>query len=272
MIIQNRNFGNDLVLKCNHVDGTHNFGDHLHQFCEIVIVREGEIEITVNGQTHTAVAGYIAVMLPFNVHSFSTPEHVVFLLCVCSNAFFTDFLPFSELCKKRSAAVFHASDALWSYLIDSGFYDNTNTKLHFSPKDDFNYINKLKATFFLILSEYFDSVPAVGDSEMVNTLSKIIIYINQNYDKDLSLESVGTALGYSPKYISNCLNTIPGLGFRTLINSLRIEKAKFLLLSTDKSNTDISFDCGFRSQASFQRVFRELVGTSPQKYRSSRLH
>ncbi len=272
MIIQNRNFGNDLVLKCGHIDGMHNFGDHLHQFCEIILVRDGEIEITVNGETCIARAGDIAVILPFNIHSFNTPRHVVQLICVCSNAFFTELLPLKELCKKRSSAVFKASKPLWNYLIDSGFYDNTHTKLHFSLEKDHNYINKLKSTFFLILSEYFDSVPVIGESNVDNTLSKILIYINQNYDQELSLESVGAALGYNPKYVSNCLNMIPGLRFRTLINSLRIEKAKLLLLSTQKTNTEISFDCGFLSQASFQRIFREIVGVSPQKYRSEKKH
>ena len=86
MFIQNWNFGNDLVFRCGHVDGAHNSGDHIHQFCEFILVREGEIEITVDGRTYKAKAGDIAVIPPFSIHSFYTPERVVQLICVCSNS------------------------------------------------------------------------------------------------------------------------------------------------------------------------------------------
>ena len=268
MFIQNWNFGNDLVLRCGRVDHMHNSGDHIHQFCEFIFVREGEIEITVDGKCYVAGPGDIAVILPFSVHSFHTPKHVVQLICVCSNAFFTDFIPFNILCKKRTISVFTASTPLWSYLMNSGFYDSVNTKLVFSPDTDYDYINKLKSTFYLILSEYFSKAPIVDKSGTDNTLSKILIYINHNYCSDLSLESVGAALGYSPKYISNCLHALDGLNFKTLVNALRVEKAKFLLISTKKTNAEISAECGFTSQASFQRVFHDIVGQSPKKYGS----
>ena len=270
MIIQNWNFGNELVLRCGHKEHEHNSGEHIHQFCEFVLVREGEIEITVDGRCYTARAGDIAVILPFSVHSFRTPEHAVLLICVCSNAFFTDFIPFSMLCKKREIAVFSASPHLWSYLIDSGFYDNTHTRLLFDPEKDYNYINSLKATFYLILAEYFTKAPLIDKMGTDNTLSKILIYINENYCSDISLESIGLALGYSPKYISNCLSMLQGLNFKAFVNSLRVEKAKFLLLSTKKPNAEISAECGFTSQASFQRVFRDIVGQSPKKYGTQR--
>ncbi len=270
MFIQNWNFGNDLVLRCGHKEHEHNSGEHIHQFCEFVLVREGEIEITVDGKCYMAKSGDIAVILPFSVHSFRTPKHAVLLICVCSNAFFTDFIPFSTLCKKREISVFSASAPLWSYIIDSGFYDNTHTKLIFDPEKDNDYIHNLKATLYLILAEYFSKAPIIDNLGADNTLSKILIYINNNYCSDISLESIGLELGYSPKYISNCLSTLQGLNFKTFVNSLRVEKAKFLLLSSKKNNAEISAECGFASQASFQRVFRDLVGNSPKKYSSQR--
>ena len=271
MIIQNWNFGNDLVLRCGHKEHEHNSGEHIHQFCEFVLVREGEIEITVDGKSYRAGAGDIAVILPFSIHSFRTPKHAVLLICVCSNAFFTDFIPFNLLCKKREISVFKASGPLWTYLIDSGFYDNTHTRLIFDSERDHDYIHRLKSTFYLILAEYFTKAPIIDKLATDNTLSKILIYINENYCSDISLETIGVALGYSPKYISNCLSMLEGLNFKTFVNSLRVEKAKFLLLSTNKNNADISAECGFTSQASFQRVFRDIVGQSPKKYSSQRV-
>lgn len=269
MFIQQHNFGNELSLKCGHTDGIHNSGDHLHQFFEFELVREGEIEITVDGETVTAGAGDIAIIPPFRIHSFNTPKYVKQLICVITNSFLTDFISLAELCQKRKTHVFHASAPLWSFLIESNFYD-TRTKKTFDVVRDANYIHYLRSVFYLIISEYINTVPVSGSSHVDNTLSKILIYISENYDKDISLKSVGLALGYSPKYVSNCLKDIPGMGFRSLINSLRVEKAKNLLSSTDKYSLDIAYECGFVAQASFHRAFREIVGTTPQKYRASR--
>ena len=269
MFIQQHNFGTDLELRCGHTDGVHNSGDHLHQYFEFELVLEGEIEITVDGETVTAKAGDIAIIPPFRIHSFYTPTYVKQLICVITNSFITDFIPFSEITQKRQTHVFHASKPLWDFLINSDFY-NTRTKKSFDLERDINYIHYLRSVFYLILSEYFNTVPVTGGNTIDNALAKILFYISDNFDKDISLESVGSALGYSPKYVSNCLKALQGFNFRSLINSLRVEKAKKLLMGTDKFSLEIAEECGFISQASFHRVFRELVGVSPQKYRSER--
>ena len=47
----------------------------------------------------------------------------------------------------------------------------------------------------------------------------------------------------------------------------RVERAMFLLRSTDRSVTDICMDVGFSSLGTFSRVFREIVGEPPSAYR-----
>jgi AraC-like DNA-binding protein len=47
----------------------------------------------------------------------------------------------------------------------------------------------------------------------------------------------------------------------------RVERAMFLLRSTDRSVTDICMDVGFASLGTFSRTFRTVVGESPTQYR-----
>jgi transcriptional regulator GlxA family with amidase domain len=47
----------------------------------------------------------------------------------------------------------------------------------------------------------------------------------------------------------------------------RVERAMFLLRSTDRSVTDICMDVGFTSLGTFSRVFRDIVGEPPSDYR-----
>ena len=48
----------------------------------------------------------------------------------------------------------------------------------------------------------------------------------------------------------------------------RVERAMWLLRSTDRSVTDICMDVGFASLGTFSRVFRDIVGEPPSAYRA----
>ena len=50
----------------------------------------------------------------------------------------------------------------------------------------------------------------------------------------------------------------------------RVERAQGLMLSTDKSLSDISAECGLADQAHLTRLFRRLVGQSPAAWRRAR--
>ena len=47
----------------------------------------------------------------------------------------------------------------------------------------------------------------------------------------------------------------------------RVERAMFLLRSTDRSVTDICLDVGFNSLGTFSRTFQAIVGESPTTFR-----
>jgi len=48
----------------------------------------------------------------------------------------------------------------------------------------------------------------------------------------------------------------------------RVERAMWLLRSTDRSVTGICMDVGFSSLGTFSRVFRDIVGEPPSAYRA----
>lgn len=52
----------------------------------------------------------------------------------------------------------------------------------------------------------------------------------------------------------------------------RVERAMALLVSTDRSVTDICMAVGFSSLGTFSRTFREVVGESPSAYRAAHPH
>jgi len=82
-------------------------------------------------------------------------------------------------------------------------------------------------------------------------------------------ESTAAAhFGYEPHYFSRCLRQVSPLTFRGLINRCRIDIAREMLENSSAGITEIALACGYNSQRTFNRVFLQLEGCTPQNYRA----
>lgn len=92
-------------------------------------------------------------------------------------------------------------------------------------------------------------------------------YIYSHYTENITLENVATVCNISETYFSRLFKRETGLSFPAFVNELRIDKAKDLLLKTDRSIMTISSDIGFEECAYFIRVFKNIVNLTPVSYR-----
>ena len=265
MFVQHHNFGTESLIRCGQRWTPHNCGDHLHQFFELEMVFSGEIEVTLHGKTVTARAGDIAIIPAFGIHSFHTPESIKMLICVFSSAFLSGAYSDAKLLQPRQTHVFRPSEALWNYLVDTGFSKMLGTFIYDKEKDENEFV-KYSSIFHSIFAEYFAAVPPSDTVSYDGALTKVLSYMSAHFTENISLKSVGAAIGYSPKYISNCLFAMPNISFRGLLNSMRIERAKEMLRSTDASNYEIAMASGFNSECSFHRVFKASEHCTPGEY------
>lgn len=270
MIIQSSNFGNQRIIRSGVHEGKYRYGDHIHQFCELVWVLEGEIEMTVNGRRELARAGDMTVITPYLVHSFHTESYSKILIAVLSDSFITGSIGYEELLAGRERSTFTMSKELVALLYAKDFVQLCTSQR--GVRIDNNYLHNVESLIHLIFAEYFNTVPTVSTAIGGSALSKILLYVSEHFTEELTLKSVGAALGYSPKYVSNCIASLGGWSFRRLVNSLRIDQAKFLLVNQPRLTVvDVALRCGFANEQSFHRAFGTLVGTTPAKYRREKL-
>lgn len=98
-------------------------------------------------------------------------------------------------------------------------------------------------------------------------------FIEQNQNRALCLATVAKAVNTSTFYFCKLFKRATGLTFTDYVARVRIEKAKSLLLDSNRRVTEVAYDIGFQSLTHFNRVFKKIVGQSPTAYRhcSSRL-
>ncbi|MBN2078451.1 MAG: helix-turn-helix transcriptional regulator [Spirochaetes bacterium] len=98
-------------------------------------------------------------------------------------------------------------------------------------------------------------------------LEMIIDFIRNNYTRELSREGMACAIGMSTDYMSRLFKKYTGKKLNEFINVLRIREAESLLRTRDVKIIDIALSVGFESLPTFNRVFKNITGRSPSRYR-----
>lgn len=92
-------------------------------------------------------------------------------------------------------------------------------------------------------------------------------YMNDNYNKDISLEGISNLIGFNPAYFSTLFKKETGENFMEYVMKLRIQNAKDLLMQTDKDIVEIASDVGYTDLKYFSKLFKKKTGLSPSEFR-----
>ena len=91
--------------------------------------------------------------------------------------------------------------------------------------------------------------------------------IDRDYALELDVDAMAGIAAVSPAHLIRTFRRVFGETPHRYLQRRRVERAMFLLRSTDRSVTDVCFAVGFGSLGTFSRTFREIVGESPTVYR-----
>jgi signal transduction histidine kinase/AraC-like DNA-binding protein/DNA-binding LacI/PurR family transcriptional regulator len=98
-------------------------------------------------------------------------------------------------------------------------------------------------------------------------VKRAVAYLQQHYAKPLSRQEIADAIGVSKNYLSEIFHQELGISPWEYLNRYRMQKAKDLLRTTNKSITTIAAQVGFDDSSYFGRVFHKHVGLTPSQYR-----
>ena len=122
----------------------------------------------------------------------------------------------------------------------------------------------LKKSISDIEKEKFENTPILSEPTVFN---QIKVYINQNYNQELSLKDIAAKFHFSEVYLSHKFKKVYGITLVQYIKSVRINHAKKYLLHSQKKVSEIANLVGYDDVKYFSRVFKEMEDTSPFEYR-----
>lgn len=94
-------------------------------------------------------------------------------------------------------------------------------------------------------------------------------FIQENFRReDMSLNTVAAQVNISPSYFSAIFSTEMGQTFVEYLTSVRLDKAKELLMCSAMRTAEIGYEVGYKDSHYFSYIFKKVVGCSPKDYKN----
>ncbi len=135
-------------------------------------------------------------------------------------------------------------------------------------------IVKIQQTDFLdeletVIYTYWKHFQNIEENEESNYLiKKAKQYIQDNYNRMITLTDLADYMGLSESYTSRLFNKEVGMNMSSYINEIRVEKAKELLTHSDEKIYGIAEKIGYASTTAFHVAFKKKTGMTPAEYRN----
>ena len=100
-----------------------------------------------------------------------------------------------------------------------------------------------------------------------DALYRVLKYIDEHFTENITLSSVAAALGIHPVSVSRIISKSTDTTFNKHLQSTRCLFAERLIRQGELSFSEISYEAGFGSIRSFNRVFFEIHGLTPGEYK-----
>lgn len=98
-------------------------------------------------------------------------------------------------------------------------------------------------------------------------IDKINQYVHEHYSEDIGRNQIAAEFYLTPEYLAKLYKKRTGVSLKNYINEYRIEKAKELLRTSDKSISDIAEAVGFDNFSYFSTLFKKITGLAPKDYK-----
>jgi AraC-like DNA-binding protein len=254
---------------------------HLHEEVELIAVLEGVMSFQIRGSTMPVSAGEILLINSREAHASRVVGSGETRICLLQFeprvAYNARFL--SEF--KYLSPFMGNLDIPYRKLAQHDLMEiDTIRHLMIAIAEEFRdkplaYEISIKSSLYRILTLLYRSrvIPFEGTegmqrkNGMLTRMQKVLLHVERHYAEPIAVEDACSLVEMNYHYFCRSFRSVTGSSFNQYLNRFRISMAEKLLLTTERSITDICGETGFSSISYFNRVFRKEKGMSPSAYR-----
>ena len=244
-----------------------NYDLHWHDCFEIELLLRGSAVQVLNGQRYEMQPGDIYLLNPTDFHSIETEGAVVYNIMFSEEMLDEDVLQKilsidKNIIFRLSQHELHSAE----FMISQMLYEFENTAIY----SDSVIKNLMECLFILILRKcgLSERESEVGENDSIR---KSVLYLHSRFRDNPTLEQVASVAGLNKNYFSGLFHESTGKTYKEYLNSLKLEHAKKLVITSNIPVTEICYASGFNSLTNFLRVFKEAYSFSPTAMRKNKM-
>lgn len=239
------------------------FQQHKHMEYEINHISSGQAIMYIEGKKTVIPQGRCIVIPPYKKHSFETAKTG----CKITQ------LEMSMETKNHKGFLLDQQEKQNFYILkdceDIIPLIERIARLHRKEKNEyFSVLQKLSVVELMVTLQYhMEEIDRNYSHTIKDKMQRILIYIKEHYEEEISLEEVAKREGISSRYLRKYFSEVMGISCIRYITKLRMERAKKLLWETNKNIITIAGEIGYENPQYFSRVFKKEEGITPKEYR-----
>lgn len=229
-----------------------------HPHGELLCVLDGKVSVTIDGSRTDLLKNDMCIVFPYAVHSYEPSEDarvIIILFSPDSAGEFYDIL----LGKSPQNPYFEISYELMPLIEKILMYSKDNAPL--IQRTCGAYLKVLIGEILLKMS-----LSDINPSDS-HTVRKVMNWCGEHFTEDIAVKDVCANVFVSERYVTRIFAEKVGCSFRDYINTLRIQRAVSLIENSNMKITEIMYECGFKNQSTFNRVFLAETGSTPREYK-----
>jgi AraC-like DNA-binding protein len=247
---------------------------HLHDILEFHILQDHEAIFRLAHRSYEGAPGDVFLFRPFEPHwnLVKHPDRPIRWISVLFSPSAAKLIPGGE----QLLAPFYAVDAASPHIPAHTEYARAIHRLaEEAVKEEALQLSGWRSKQWACLIEILIHTyrhsgldPAVHDNKPDTNIISVLNDIVSSYHQPIDIERHIERSGLGRTIFYSKFRSLTGLSPVQFIQRLRLQTAAYALANTDRSITDIAYDCGYDSLSYFHLHFKRFTSCSPRQYRN----
>ena len=246
---------------------------HYHDYIEFLYAIDADMNVWQGGVPHRMTNGDLVIINSGELHttSFYKASHYICvkfsprILYFDDNSLFEFKYVTPFLSSSSPKKLFHKNEleGVDVHGLTLGIMKEWNEK---KPAYELSIRASILQIFTEIIRYWDERAEFQTNSSMTEAIKKALLYISEHFDS-VTESDAATACSLSYNHFSTAFKKAVGRSFNDYVTMLRLNEAEKLLISTEKSITEVALTCGFSSTSHLIARFKAHKGITPGQLR-----
>lgn len=235
---------------------------HFHRGIEILYFIKGEGVVRINNEAVRVEKGDFSVVNSKQIHSFKTESELCYYYIILKEEFLKKHgFAYKEKYVKNK----FRDEELQEYF--NYVCDRKNEREAYFSRKAISYLVLLAIKLYYVHTDESKTVVENKTKSKTRLVISVMDFVNENIEKNISLEIISKNLGYSKYYVCRVFKELTGKNVTDYINSQKCLKASEELEKGECTVCETAMKYGYENFPYFSKIFKRYLGKSPSSFK-----